>query len=107
MMIPRLDFVDALGVKPKGPAVKAFTEGKPCLEPVPTLDAYVIHRHRRGARKVRRVLRRYRQRREAWGGVKAIIVPRGFDILPESIACGLSIFEYVPNVPAPYVVEVS
>lgn len=32
------------------------------LVPVPVMDAWILHRHRSGARKVRRVLRRAQQR---------------------------------------------
>lgn len=52
----------ALDVGPHGAAVAVFGRGRPCLEPVATHAAYRLHRHRAGARKVRRILRRQQQR---------------------------------------------
>jgi hypothetical protein len=48
----------ALGVRPRGAGVAVFGRSRPCLEPLPDRLMYRLHRHRAGARKVRRILRR-------------------------------------------------
>lgn len=52
----------ALGANVRGPFAKVFASCRPCLEPDPVAARFILHRHRAGARKVRRILRREQQR---------------------------------------------
>lgn len=66
MLIGFEEMARALDFKsPRGSGVAVFCGGQPCLEPKLNSCHFILHRHRAGARKVRRILRRARQARYA------------------------------------------